>query len=109
MYVHHSGLYCILFLRFLISKINIAWQLTKLLLKKVTTTTTTSIVNLLLDRHGVYFQRIILPIRIRTVGSFRFLNIDQICWNLTSVVTASIPVKEIDKYLKKIMANEYFR
>jgi len=42
MYVglHHLVLYCILFRRFLISKINIALQLTKLLLKKVTTTTT---------------------------------------------------------------------
>jgi len=38
MYVHHLGLYCILFCRFLISKINVALQLTKLLLKKVTTT-----------------------------------------------------------------------
>ena len=38
MYVHHLGLYCILFRRFLISKINVALQLTKLLLKKVTTT-----------------------------------------------------------------------
>jgi len=40
MYVHHLGLYCILFRRFLISKINVALQLTKLWLKKVTTTTT---------------------------------------------------------------------
>jgi len=39
-YVHHLGLYCVLFHRFLISKINVALQLTKLLLKKVTTTTT---------------------------------------------------------------------
>jgi len=39
MYVHHLGLYCILFRRFLISKINIALQLTKLWLEKVTTTT----------------------------------------------------------------------
>ena len=30
MYVHHLGLYCIVFLRFLISKINVALQLTKL-------------------------------------------------------------------------------
>ena len=30
MYVHHLGLYCILFRRFLISKINVALQLTKL-------------------------------------------------------------------------------
>ena len=43
-YVHYLGLYCILFRRFLISKINVALQLTKLLLKKVTTTTTTSVV-----------------------------------------------------------------
>ena len=41
-YVHHLGLYCILFRRFLISKINVALQLTKLVLKKVTTTTTTT-------------------------------------------------------------------
>jgi len=39
MYVHHLGLCCILFRGFLISKIGIALQLTKLLLKKVTTTT----------------------------------------------------------------------
>ena len=38
MYVHHLGLYCIVFRRFLISKINVALQLTKLWLKKVTTT-----------------------------------------------------------------------
>jgi len=44
MYVHHLslGLYCILFRIFLISKINIALQLTKLWLQKVTTTTTTT-------------------------------------------------------------------
>jgi len=30
MYVHHLGLYCIVFRRFLISKINVALQLTKL-------------------------------------------------------------------------------
>jgi len=30
MYVHHLGLYCILFRRFLIPKINVALQLTKL-------------------------------------------------------------------------------
>jgi len=42
MYVHHLGLYCILFRRFVISTINIALQLTKLWLKKVTTTTTTT-------------------------------------------------------------------
>ena len=42
MYVHHLGLYCILFRRFLISKINVALQLTKLWLKKVTTTTENS-------------------------------------------------------------------
>ena len=36
------SLYCILFRRFLISKINVALQLTKLLLKKFTTTTTTT-------------------------------------------------------------------
>jgi len=30
MYVHHLGLYCILFRRFVISKINTALQLTKL-------------------------------------------------------------------------------
>jgi len=42
-YVHHLGLYCVLFHKFLISKINVALQLTKLLLKKVTTTTTTSV------------------------------------------------------------------
>jgi len=43
MYVHHLGLglYFILFCRFLISKINVALQLTKLWWKKVTTTTTT--------------------------------------------------------------------
>jgi len=39
MYVHHLSLYCILFRRFLITKINVALQLTKLWLKKVTTTT----------------------------------------------------------------------
>jgi len=38
MYVHHLGLYCILFRRFSIPKINVALQLTKLWLKKVTTT-----------------------------------------------------------------------
>ena len=38
MYVHHLGLYCILFRRFLIAKINAALQSTKLWLKKVTTT-----------------------------------------------------------------------
>jgi len=38
------AVYCILFGTFLISKINVALQLTKLLLKKVTTTTTTSVV-----------------------------------------------------------------
>ena len=43
MYVHHLGLYYILFRRFLISKINVALQSTKLSLKKVTTTTTTSV------------------------------------------------------------------
>jgi len=42
MYVHHLGSYCILFRRFLISKINVALQLTKLWLNKVTTTTTTT-------------------------------------------------------------------
>jgi len=42
MYVHHLGLCCILFRRFLISKINVALQLTKLLFKKFTTTTTTA-------------------------------------------------------------------
>jgi len=41
MYVHHLDIYCILFRRFLISKINVALQLTKLWLKKVITTTTT--------------------------------------------------------------------
>jgi len=30
MYVHHLSLYCILFRRFLITKINVALQLTKL-------------------------------------------------------------------------------
>ena len=39
MYVHHLGLYCILFRRFLISKIDVALQLTKFSLKKVTITT----------------------------------------------------------------------
>ena len=38
MYVHHLGLHCILFRRFLIAKINVALQSTKLWLKKVTTT-----------------------------------------------------------------------
>jgi len=47
MYVHHLGLYCILFRRFLISEINIALQLTKLRLKKVTTTTITRVYVLL--------------------------------------------------------------
>jgi len=37
MNVHHLGLYCILFRRFLIPQINVALQLTKLCLKKVTT------------------------------------------------------------------------
>ena len=37
MHVHNLGLYCILFRIFLISKINVALQLTKLWLKKVTT------------------------------------------------------------------------
>ena len=41
MYVHHLGLHCILFRRFLVSKINVALQLTQLWLKKITTTTTT--------------------------------------------------------------------
>jgi len=40
--LHHLGSYCILFRRFLISKINVALKLTKLWLKKVTTTTTTT-------------------------------------------------------------------
>jgi len=34
MNVHHLGLYCIIFCRFLISKINIALQLTELWLTK---------------------------------------------------------------------------
>ena len=41
--VHHLGLYCILFSRFLISKINVALQLRKLRLKKVTTTSQSSV------------------------------------------------------------------
>ena len=41
MYVHHLGFYCVLFSRFLIAKINVALQLTKLCLKIVTTTTAT--------------------------------------------------------------------
>ena len=41
MYEHHLGLYYILFHRLLISKINVALQLTKLWLKEVTTSTTT--------------------------------------------------------------------
>jgi len=35
MYVHHLGLYCVLFRRVLIYKIDVALQLTKLLLKKL--------------------------------------------------------------------------
>ena len=35
MYVHHLGLYCVLFRRVLIYKIDAALQLTKLLLKKL--------------------------------------------------------------------------
>jgi len=42
MCVHHLGLYCILFRRFLIFKINITLQLTKLCVKKVTITTITT-------------------------------------------------------------------
>ena len=42
MYEHHLGLYYILFHRLLISKINVALQLTKLWLKEVTTSTTTT-------------------------------------------------------------------
>jgi len=59
MYVHYLSLYCILFRRFLIFKINIALQLTKLLLKKVTTTataattTTTTTTKLLLTRNSL--------------------------------------------------------
>jgi len=34
MYVHHLGLYCILFRRFLISTINIALQLTNIVIKE---------------------------------------------------------------------------
>ena len=35
MYVHHLGLYCILFRRFLVSKFNVALQLTKKVKVKV--------------------------------------------------------------------------
>jgi len=34
MYVHHLSLYCILFRRFLIAKINVALQLTKVMIKE---------------------------------------------------------------------------
>ena len=44
MYVHHLGLYCVLFRRVLIYKIDIALQLTKLWLKKPTTTATAAAV-----------------------------------------------------------------
>jgi len=47
MYAHRLGLYFILFRRFLIAKINVALQLTKLWLMKVTTTTTTAIIKVM--------------------------------------------------------------
>jgi len=51
-YVHHLGLYCILFRRFLISKINVVLQLTKLWLKKVTTLLLLLLLLLLANKNG---------------------------------------------------------